>query len=58
MLGSNNTVGEKASDENSPRVPYQQIVNQRATLLGNAQKIRSLYHDNNAVERLAVFGDE
>ena len=52
------SVGEQAYDENSEKVPYQQVAEQRDRILGNAQIVNIVYHDNTASERNAVFTNE
>lgn len=52
------SIGEQAYDENSEKVSYQQVAEQREKIIGNAQIVNIVYHDNTASERNAVFTNE
>ena len=54
----NYSIGEQAYDENSEKVSYQQVADQREKIIGNAQIVNIVYHDNTASERNAVFTNE
>ena len=58
LEGTTYSIGESAWDENSEKVPYQQVKEQRDRLLGNANLVKIDYHENTAAEREAVFANE